>query len=79
MEKVELKSLRGLPVVCGDEGVLLMVVGKGLPEALDILVIADNGVVLELLLLVQLLLVVVPVPEVVIAADMSQDGVGKCG
>lgn len=79
MEEVEGEALRGLAVVGGNKGLLLLMAGKGLLETLDILVVADDGVVLELLLLVELLLVVVAIPEVVIAADMGQDDVGKCG
>lgn len=56
-----------------------MKVRKGLFETLDILVVADDGVVFELLLLIKLFLVVVAVPKVVIGANVGQDGVGECG
>jgi hypothetical protein len=44
---------------------------KSLFEVLYIFVVADDGAMLELLLFVDLLLVVVAVPEIIIAPDVG--------
>ena len=73
MQELKGKHLRGLAFVIRGERLSVANIRKQFLQFLYILMISDNGVLLELLLLLDLFLVVVAVPEVIIAPDVRED------
>ena len=73
MEKLKLEGLSCLSRVGGLKGEMVVYPTKCLLYMFDIPVIALNGVVLELLLLIYLFLVVVAIPKVIAAANVLQN------
>ena len=73
MQELKGKHLRGLAFVIRSERLSVADIRKQFLQFPYILMIPDNGVLLELLLLLDLFLVVVAVPEVIIAPDVRED------
>jgi hypothetical protein len=77
VQKLKSISLSSLSLIKRSIGVLIIHSFECLSEAFNVLLVAHNGMMLELLLLIQLLLVVMPIPKVIIVANMLQDNLGQ--
>jgi len=69
-QKLKLISQRSFPLILWLKRKTIDIIFKGLFQALNIFMIANNGMMFELLFLIQLLLVVVSIPKIIIVANM---------
>lgn len=70
MQKLKLISQRSFPLILWLKMKTIDIILKGLFQTLNIFMIANNGMMFELLFLIQLLLVVVSIPKIIIVANM---------